>query len=299
VNFPQGGGIGFPPSEVLATTVVISTATSGSTGIFVYNGTPGSGNPPIFSIVAPGVTADPFGNPVTAVFSINGSAGQSILFNIIGGVAKELFITGDAIEQTAANIASGIVGAGVTRQLELVFSGPQANVVGSTDWVQMVWQSGNGGATIPAAGDFIYIDNTATGHLYAFWNHSGFIIQTGTITAPQPGIVPAVPESWHAMTLDGGWTTLAGHSPPSYQMLPDGNVQISGFAQHASFSGLVTLTSGTPIPAAYRPFNPQSVDGIGAGTGKIVVNSLGIVETSGYPAASVQVEFNGIYPVNL
>jgi hypothetical protein len=44
-------------------------------GFFVYSGAPGPGNPPVLSAVAPGVTADPFGNPVTPVLELNGSAG--------------------------------------------------------------------------------------------------------------------------------------------------------------------------------------------------------------------------------
>jgi hypothetical protein len=44
-------------------------------GFFVYSGAPGPGNPPVLSAVAPGVTADPFGNPVISVLELSGAAG--------------------------------------------------------------------------------------------------------------------------------------------------------------------------------------------------------------------------------
>lgn len=38
-------------------------------GLFVYDGTPAKGNPPVFSVVAPGTTTDPYGNAVKAVMN--------------------------------------------------------------------------------------------------------------------------------------------------------------------------------------------------------------------------------------
>lgn len=49
--------------------VVISGGSVGS-GLFVYSGVPALGNPPIAAIVAPGITTDPYGNPVSAIMNV-------------------------------------------------------------------------------------------------------------------------------------------------------------------------------------------------------------------------------------
>ena len=56
--------MGWRQNVVIATLVIVE-GTGG--GLFVYNGTPGPANPPVFSVVAPGVTQDPYGNTVSAV----------------------------------------------------------------------------------------------------------------------------------------------------------------------------------------------------------------------------------------
>lgn len=174
MNFPQAPtSIGFPPSQVEATTVIISTATSGSTGIFVYNGTPGAGNIPVLAIVAPGVIADPFGNTVAAILSINGTAGQSILFKLVTGLAQEIFSTGAVMEGVAANIASSIIGSGLTEFLEWLVSGPRSNVAGSMDWAQIQLVTSNAGGTSNAQGALIYIDNAQVPHTIMTWGGVG------------------------------------------------------------------------------------------------------------------------------
>lgn len=55
--------------------LVIIEGTGQGSGLFIYSGAPGPANPPVLSAVAPGTTADPFGNPVIAVLELRGSAG--------------------------------------------------------------------------------------------------------------------------------------------------------------------------------------------------------------------------------
>ena len=55
--------------------LVIVAGTGPNTGLFVYNGTPAAGNLPVFAVVAPGVTADPLGNPVSAIVEIGKQSG--------------------------------------------------------------------------------------------------------------------------------------------------------------------------------------------------------------------------------
>jgi hypothetical protein len=63
-----GGVSYFEFSELLVKTLIVDSSLGN--GIFVYDGTGALGNPPIFSVVAPGTTEDPYGNAVEAVMNI-------------------------------------------------------------------------------------------------------------------------------------------------------------------------------------------------------------------------------------
>jgi hypothetical protein len=65
--------------------VVISGSGAGS-GLFTYNGVPALGNPPIFSVVAPGVTTDPFGNTVLSLLNVGSLAGAHFGIDPTGSV---------------------------------------------------------------------------------------------------------------------------------------------------------------------------------------------------------------------
>ena len=135
----------------------------------------------------------------------------------------------------------------------------------------------------------------AGGQLGAALTVTGAVTATGG-TAAAPTLITT--DSWHVLPLAAGWTTLAGHPVPSYRLLPDGNVQLTGFAQHAAFNGVVAINTGA-LPAAYLPATIQAIAGIGNEPGLIAITTGGVVETSGFAAGSVQATFNGTYPVNL
>jgi hypothetical protein len=71
-------------------------------GMFVYNGTPAAGNPPIFSITNPGTSTDPFGNAVVA----NGVA----TYNAFGAVINLLSMAKSAFFQYR-DLGSAVQGA--------------------------------------------------------------------------------------------------------------------------------------------------------------------------------------------
>jgi hypothetical protein len=66
MTFPKT--VGFQNTGEVIANVVIIKGTTG--GLFLYNGNPQLGNPPILAAVPPGVTLDPFGNAVQAVLNI-------------------------------------------------------------------------------------------------------------------------------------------------------------------------------------------------------------------------------------
>lgn len=67
--------------------LVIVFGTGAGSGMFVYNGTPGPGNPPVFAVVAPGVTTDPYGNTVGAVMTIGTFGGPGLNVDQFGNLA--------------------------------------------------------------------------------------------------------------------------------------------------------------------------------------------------------------------
>jgi hypothetical protein len=74
-------------------------------GFFVYSGAPGPGNPPVLSAVAPGVTADPFGNPVTPVLELQGAAGvltitDPAVIQFLSGATTTGSIKSESVAQT-------------------------------------------------------------------------------------------------------------------------------------------------------------------------------------------------------
>jgi len=70
------GGVNFfQLVNILAKSLIVNTGGPTVTGVFVYNGTGAPGNGPILSIVAPGTTSDPYGNPVQAVLTIGDQSG--------------------------------------------------------------------------------------------------------------------------------------------------------------------------------------------------------------------------------
>jgi hypothetical protein len=77
LNAPDGAMLtyGVQPGNQTGITIariviIYSSGTGAVSGLFVYNGTPAYGNPPVFAVVAPGVTQDPYGNAVEAVMNI-------------------------------------------------------------------------------------------------------------------------------------------------------------------------------------------------------------------------------------
>lgn len=64
---PAGQGVTPGARSSIFARLVVIFGTGNARGLFVYNGKPANGNPPVFAVVAPGVTTDPYGNPVTAV----------------------------------------------------------------------------------------------------------------------------------------------------------------------------------------------------------------------------------------
>jgi hypothetical protein len=88
---------------------------------------------------------------------------------------------------------------------------------------------------------------------------SGQLSATGGTPANQTLITT---DTWHTLTLDAGWASLAGYAPPSYRLLPTGDLELTGLADFGSSQTTAhNLNNGHPLPAAYRPATTKRLSG--------------------------------------
>jgi len=82
MTFPQNQ-VGFKnPGQVVANSVVIFGTQD---GLFIYNGVPASGNPPVAWATPPGVNIDPYGNSLPLSGGYVSSLASGALASLIGG----------------------------------------------------------------------------------------------------------------------------------------------------------------------------------------------------------------------
>lgn len=98
---PVGVQAGVTQSVVLANQVIVFGAAG---GLFIYNGTPGLGNPPIF--YATSATVDPFGNPVTPTAGLTGTGQFMAGFTVINTAGIFVYSAAPAAGDLIAAIAS-------------------------------------------------------------------------------------------------------------------------------------------------------------------------------------------------
>jgi hypothetical protein len=163
--------------------VISGSGANGSTGLFVYTGAPAAGN--LLLSVAAVAGTDPYGNayePGLQIFG-TGDVGQSIQMGVgASGTAELSMPTGSGFELVPANLFTGVSGTGLTKDMQSGLSGPQANVAGAEDWVQIIMGSNNAGGTGPAVGELVYVNNAQVGSLRLSWGSQG--VSIGTLTSP-------------------------------------------------------------------------------------------------------------------
>lgn len=229
--------------------------------------------------------------PGEGVF-VQGSDNQSIDIEVVNSAPYIFWDTGQSgVEYQAQIYANELpaTGAQVFNISGPVLESPYNDQV----FIQLLsGVSGNSAALIvqyqnTSGSDFVPIRITS----------SGMQLMYATITASEPGN-PLVSEGWHAMDLDLGWSTASGYPVPSYRLLPDGNVQIAGYATHESFSSGTALLGGG-LPSAYCPATTQFVPGWGGGGSSLEIATNGLITAYPNSSSASSVAFAQIYPVNL
>jgi len=109
---------------------------------------------------------------------------------------------------------------------------------------------------------------------------TGALIAT-TGTAANPTLI--MTDTWQPITLDGSgltWTTVSGYAAPSYRLLPDGNLQLTGLADWGSTATTSkALNSSNPLVAPYVPATTKffrSYSNVGQ-RGSVQIDDTGVI----------------------
>src|SRR5487761_853784 len=203
-------------------TLLIVEAGQPGTGLFVYNGAPGPGNPPIFW--ASGAAVDPFGNALPGTAGVEGSGtfivgtAPNTQLASAGGVGVLRFLL------NSASFGNGLLESAILSGFaQVLLNGPGAVAAGHTDFVGTEYNSSDG--THSANWTLIYTDANGAAYTTAFGDWTGFNIPAGSVTAVEPGtgtsaVNAAVPEFWHAPSLPGGWRLPRSASRPRMAITP-------------------------------------------------------------------------------
>jgi len=246
---------------VLAQYVIVygsSSASGAGPGVFIYSGSPGPGNPPIYS--ESNATEDPYGNAIAPGIWAGKYGGIQAGLDTEGSVGQVVVPTGGPNEVLAGGMAGLRVGSGSYMQL---FSPREALSGAGSDRMVLDFQSPSSATPVSASWSAVYIDTAGVPHIQVLANYAGTQLLGGVTAATQPGTGTgpgnaAVVEGWHTATLQNGWTAPSGVAGVYYQLLPwglGGTVEVIGDVQHATATGNSVFAT---LPAGYTPGGSQN-----------------------------------------
>lgn len=241
--------------------VIVQSGVQG-TGLFAYSGTPALGNPPIWQVVAPGVTKDPYGNTVSAIMNIGSLTGAHA-----GWDANALEYLADA-----TGTARIVLDPGKSLIEFLPSGGPGqppiltiATAAGTDSFGQafgagLVSTDNLGRSAQLAAGTLVITGNAISSTIAQtiiapfeltftgapFYAFDSTII--GTSTAADPSLTYQNAESWHTLGTLANYTVNRGR----FRLNNAGETEIDIDVSSAGANAGVTTFSVT-VPAAYRP----------------------------------------------
>jgi hypothetical protein len=263
-NFPPAGVQPGSFSGIIRARVIIVSGAGG--GVFVYNGTPALGNPPVLAIVAPGVTTDPFGNAVNAVLNIGSLSGAHFGVDQFGNVymANAAGTTTIYMSPTSNVIEFFPTGTG---------AGPAISIgsIAGTDQFGHTFPAGIALAGLPF---LIYSGTPAAGNLIGSWSPvsttdtfgnpvpQGLNVAQGTLNV---GSIPAATE-----TLNPGPLLEYGSTGTAVQL----------FTANGTFTPPASFVAGSAQVLAIGP----GASGAAAGAG--IAGPGGGAGASAYNAAA-------------
>jgi hypothetical protein len=305
LNAPSGHGVltGVQPGTsggvVLAQFVIIFGGTSGggsAPGMFVYRGSPGPGNPPVYSVSD--ATEDPYGNAIAPGIWAGQFGGIQAGLDVApgGNLGQMVLPTGASGEALGGGMAGGLSGGG--QSFVQVF-GPQGPAPDDDRAIMSFFDSTGGSGAIWAIVYNSLVTSAAITQVQGGFQ-GVFINGVAGLTAVLPGTgtstsAPAQPETWHNLTPDAGWAIV---DQPQYRLLPGTGVQVRGLITHAATAVQTNINAGVPIPSAYWPAvtryyrTPMPAPDL-AGSVDIQGNGVFVMRASGF--AATQAILDGIY----
>lgn len=232
-------------------------------GMFLYSGTPATGN--LIGSWAVTAGTDGYNNTFPAGFN-NVAADNSILMAIVGSIMEIQFKTGNTnVTQPSVLTVQGI-GSGTNEYDQVYLQSATTDVVG--DKVGVYINSGNGDVSSPLSPNvaLLYTDGANGEHPFVEVDVAGATLNGATMVGVEPGTgtgAPntAVPETWHDMALITPFVAATGasnYATPRYRVEPNGNGKV------VTLSGAVTTPSATTAgmsvwqyPTGYQPSSSQ------------------------------------------
>jgi hypothetical protein len=210
---------------VVRARLVVVFGTGAGSGLFVYNGTPAAGNPPIFW--ATSATADPFGNAIPSTAGVAGT-GTFRAGNTITNTSGEFFYSGTP---AANNLIGSIANAAGTDGFGNAYVQGQASYQqGISQWTAIASQSVTGGAQFA-------------------WYYTTGLTETGWIAGGSFSFAPGV-------------SSPAG-TPLQYQANGQGFLIGAASAEQVSLNGWFQVQEQISNPSAKSGFSTQWTNGSG------------------------------------
>lgn len=283
--YPQGLSVNI---GAITGTAITGSSFSGTNfvlnanGLFMYSGTPALGNLIVSDANAGGT--DPFGNAYKIGVATYGPSSSYVQL-AANGIPAVIFSPQGVTHLTLpTQLISGASNTGAVNEI-----------------AQLAVSSGKESGNADAALQLVSAPADASALALAYFGFGGnsevFIAPGFGIRAVQPGTANTI-EGWHTITLDAGWSTVAGFAAPQYRMLPTGDIEFAGAASHASFTINQNLNGSNPLPAGYRPTNQHVFR---TGNGGTVADSnylsTGVIQGLGQASGSVRIYLDGICPL--
>lgn len=214
-------------------------------GVFVYNGTPALGNPPVISITE--AADDPFGNPVSGGVVVGLNTKVQIQLQSNGGVGQLI------VQLNDPSFTNPLVeGAVIGNFADLVINGPANTATGFKDFVGIEFNSSDGISSL-ANMQFVYTNTSGGAAVLGSYNGNGWALGTTSIATLSVGSGATISGglSTDSLTVNGsGSTQGASTTTTSTNGLPNGGIQ--GTSGSASAG-----TAHTHGPGNYSVVNGQ------------------------------------------
>ena len=246
--------MGWQQQVITAPVVIIQSGAAGS-GLFIYSGTPASGNPPVLAAVAPGVTKDPFGNAVLAVLNIGNFSAAHTGFDAAGiEYLSDSTGTVKIIIDPARGMFfySGTAAFGNPPQLSLVLPGVTTDTLGNAIGASKILVQGNviteSGGIFRTAATAPLIQLDGPHNAYLQYNGASVLSET---------IAPAATTDGLGNAVQGGITAYL--SQTFFANLKSGLLTFADTVNAAFAGGQIGLTTITTSDDALAMQSPLSL----------------------------------------